>query len=216
MITIIKDKQLINDVFQYDVILVGTSINNALGNGFQRQIRINFPIVDEINKSTNYGDIRKLGTVKVVGTTPVFCLCYINKSKRRPDINPDYLDYDSLENCLKLINENFQGKRIASTILGLSDYEGNGDREKIMNIFEDNSDNIELYLYDYEQVDYQIERKDKWYSIVNNIENLSPEEYREKKKQFHWEDKFGIFKPMPEGITEHEIKQLIKKEKESR
>ena len=65
MITIIKDIPLINDVFNYDVILVGTSINNALGNGFQRQIRINFPVVDEINKSTNYGDIRKLGTVKV-------------------------------------------------------------------------------------------------------------------------------------------------------
>ena len=213
MITIIKDKQLINDVFQYDVILVGTSINNALGNGFQRQIRINFPIVDEINKSTNYGDIRKLGTVKVVATTPIFCLCYINKSKRRPDINPDYLEYVSLEQCLKLINDNFKGKRIASTIIGLSDYEGNGNREKIMNIIEKNSNNIDLYLYDYKQLDYEQERKDKWYDIINNIENLSPDEYREKKKQFHWEDKFGIFKPMPIGITEYEIKQLIKKRK---
>lgn len=213
MITIIKDKQLINDVFQYDVILVGTSINNALGNGFQRQIRINFPIVDEINKSTNYGDIRKLGTVKVVATTPIFCLCYINKSKRRPDINPDYLEYVSLEQCLKLINDNFKGKRIASTIIGLSDYEGNGNREKIMNIIEKNSNNIDLYLYDYTQLDYEQERKDKWYDIINNIENLSPDEYREKKKQFHWEDKFGIFKPMPIGITEYEIKQLIKKRK---
>lgn len=213
MITIIKDIPLINDVFQYDVILVGTSINNALGNGFQRQVKINFSIVDEINKSTNYGDIRKLGTVKVVATTPIFCLCYINKSKRRPDINPDYLDYVSLEQCLKLINDNFKGKRIASTIIGLSDYEGNGNREKIMNIIEKNSNNIDLYLYDYKQLDYEQERKDKWYDIINNIENLSPDEYREKKKQFHWEDKFGIFKPMPIGITEYEIKQLIKKRK---
>lgn len=213
MVTIIKDMPLINDVFKYDVILIGTSINNALGNGFQRQVRINFPVVDEINKSTNYGDIRKLGTVKVVGTTPIFCLCYINKSKRRPDINPDYLDYDSLEKCLKLINENFKGKQVASTILGLSDYEGNGDREKIIEIIENNSNNLDIYLYDYQQLDYEQERKDKWYSIVNNIENLSPEEYRERKKQFHWEDKFGIYKPMPEGITEHEIKQLIKQKK---
>jgi hypothetical protein len=213
MITIIKDIPLINDVFQYDVILVGTSINNALGNGFQRQVKINFPIVDEINKSTNYGDIRKLGTVKVVATTPIFCLCYINKSKRRPDINPDYLDYVSLEQCLKLINDNFKGKRIASTIIGLSDYEGNGNREKIINIIEKNSNNIDLYLYDYKQLDYEQERKDKWYDIINNIENLSPDEYREKKKQFHWEDKFGIYKPMPDGITEHEIKQLIKQKK---
>lgn len=215
MITTINNIPLINDVFNYDVILVGTSINNALGNGFQRQVRINFPVVDEINKSTNYGDIRKLGTVKVVGTTPIFCLCYINKSKRRPDINPDYLDYDSLEKCLKLINENFKGKHVASTIIGLSDYEGNGNKDKIMEIIKNNSNNIDLYLYDYQQLDYEQERKDKWYAIINNIENLSPEEYRERKKQFHWEDKFGIYKPMPEGITEHEIKQLIKKEKES-
>jgi hypothetical protein len=213
MITIIKDIPLINDIFKYDVILVGTSINNALGNGFQRQVRINFPIVDEVNKSTNYGDIRKLGTVKVVGTTTIFCLCYINKSKRRPDLYPDYLDYDSLEKCLNLINENFKDKRVASTIIGLSDYEGNGDKEKIMKIIEANSNNLDMYLYDYQQLDYEQERKDKWYAIVNNIENLSPEEYRELKKQFHWEDKFGIHTPMPENITEYEIKQFIKQKK---
>jgi hypothetical protein len=213
MITIIKDIPLINDIFKYDVILVGTSINNALGNGFQRQVRINFPIVDEVNKSTNYGDIRKLGTVKVVGTTPIFCLCYINKSKRRPDLYPDYLDYDSLEKCLNLINENFKDKRVASTIIGLSDYEGNGDKEKIMKIIEANSNNLDMYLYDYQQLDYEQERKDKWYAIVNNIENLSPEEYRDLKKQFHWEDKFGIHTPMPENITEYEIKQFIKQKK---
>jgi hypothetical protein len=213
MINIIENIPLINDVFKYDVILVGTSINNALGNGFQRQVKINFPVVDDINKTTNYGDIRKLGTVKVVNTTPVFCLCYINKSKRRPDINPDYLDYISLENCLKLINDNFKGKRIASTILGLSDYEGNGDKNKIMDIFKQNSSDIDLYLYDYQQMDYEQERKDKWFSIVNNINNMSPEEYREQKKRFHWEDKFGIFKPIPENMSEYEIKQLIKKRK---
>ena len=108
MITIIKDMPLINDVFNYDVILVGTSILNSLGNGFQHQVKINFPVVDKINKTTNYGDNRKLGTVKVIDSTPIFCLCYINKSKRRPDLIPDYLNYEALENCLKLINENFK------------------------------------------------------------------------------------------------------------
>jgi hypothetical protein len=215
MITIIKDIPLINDVFNYDVILVGTSINNALGNGFQRQVKINFPIVDEVNKSTNYGDVRKLGTVKVINGTPIFCLCYINKSKRRPDLNPEYLDYESLENCLKLINSNFQGKRIASTILGLSDYEGNGNKEKILEIFNKHSNNVDLYLYDYEQKDYEQERKDKWFNIVNQIDKITTLEYREMKKKFHWEQAFGIFKPMPENITEHQIKQIIKQNKGS-
>lgn len=215
MITIVKDIPLINDIFKYDVILVGTSINNALGNGFQRQIRINFPIVDKINKTTNYGDLRKLGTVKVIDSNPIFCLCYINKSKRRPDLNPDYLDYESLESCLSLINENFKGKKIASTIMGVSDYEGNGNLEKIMQIFEKHSSNIDLFLYDYEQTDYEQDRKDRWYNIVNQIGKISNEEYRELKKKFHWENAFGIYKPIPEGMTEYEIKQLIKKEKES-
>lgn len=214
MITIIKDIPLINDVFNYDVILVGTSILNSLGNGFQHQVKINFPIVDKINKTTNYGDNRKLGTVKVIDSTPIFCLCYINKSKRRPDLIPDYLNYEALENCLKLINENFKGKKIASTIMGLSDYEGNGDRNRIMKIFTEHTPDIDIYLYDYTQTDYEQERKDKWYDIVNQIGKITTDEYRELKKRFHWENAFGIYKPMPENITEHEIKQLIKKMKE--
>ena len=82
-----------------------------------------------------------------------------------------------------------------------------------MKIIEANSNNLDMYLYDYQQLDYEQERKDKWYAIVNNIENLSPEEYRDLKKQFHWEDKFGIYTPMPENITEYEIKQFIKQKK---
>ena len=214
MITIIKDMPLINDVFNYDVILVGTSILNSLGNGFQHQVKINFPVVDKINKTTNYGDNRKLGTVKVIDSTPIFCLCYINKSKRRPDLIPDYLNYEALENCLKLINENFKGKKIASTIMGLSDYEGNGDRNRIMKIFTEYTPDIDIYLYDYTQTDYEQERKDKWYDIVNQIGKITTDEYRELKKRFHWENAFGIYKPTPENITEYEIKQLIKKMKE--
>lgn len=213
MITIIKDIPLINDVFNYDVILVGTSILNSLGNGFQHQIKINFPIVDKVNKTTNYGDNRKLGTVKVIDSTPIFCLCYINKSKRRPDLIPDYLNYEALENCLKLINENFKGKKIASTIMGLSDYEGNGDRNRIMKIFTEYTPDIDIYLYDYTQTDYEQEKKDKWYDIVNQIGKITTDEYRELKKRFHWENAFGIYKPMPENITEYEIKQFIKKMK---
>jgi hypothetical protein len=214
MVTIIKNKPLINDVFEYDIILVGTNINNALGNGFQYQVKINFPVVEKINKETKYGDKRKLGTVKVINTTPIFCLLYINKGGYRPDVKPEFIDYEALEKCMKLINENFNGKRIGSTILGLSKYEGGGDREKIMDIIKRNSDNIELFLYDFTQDDYEKERNSRWKNIVSQIGKITTEEYRELKKEFFWRNAFGIFKPIPQGMTENELKAYIKKEKE--
>lgn len=216
MITIIKDKELINDIFQYDVILIGTSIMNSLGNGFQYQIKINFPFVEKINKETNYGDKRKLGTVKVVNSNPIFCLLYINSGRRRPDINPEYLDYDALENCIKLINENFQGKKIASTIIGLDKFEGDGDRHKILDIIQNNSTNIDLYLYDYQQISLDDERNERWNYIVSQINKISRVEYEKLKKEYIWRNAFGIYKPIPYELTITEMKKYIKKEKESK
>lgn len=214
MITIIKDKPLINEVFDYDVILVGTGIVNALGNGFQYQVKVNFPDVDKANKSTNYGDIRKLGTVKVIGLTPAFCLLYIFKTKQRPDKNPDYLDYDALKKCMSLINTAFHGKRIATTFIGASKFDGNGDKQRILEILENEAKDIDLYIYDYEQLTKDEDRNKRWRNITSQIGNISTEEYRELKKRYYWENAYGIFKPMPENMTEYEIKQLIKKEKE--
>ena len=210
MITIIKDKELIYDVYDYDIILIGTSINNALGNGFQYQIKKAFPHVDMANKKTKYGDIRKLGDVHVVKSEPIFCLLYINKGRYRPDINPDYLDYDALESCIKLINENFKGKKIASTIIGKSIYEGDGDEERIMEIIRKHSTDINLFLYDYQQQDRLKVRNEKWQEIKDSI---GDEEYREMKKRYYWENEFGVLKPMPEGLSEYEIKQMIKEHK---
>lgn len=215
MITIIKDKPLINEVFDYDAILVGTGIVNALGNGFQYQVKVNFPDVDKANKSTNYGDIRKLGTVKVIGLTPVFCLLYIFKTKQRPDKNPDYLDYDALKKCMSLINTAFHGKRIATTFIGASKFDGNGDKQRILEILENEAKDIDLYIYDYEQLTKDEDRNKRWRNITSQIGNISTEKYRELKKRYYWENAYGIFKPMPENMTEYEIKQFIKKEKES-
>ena len=45
-INLIHNRHLIEDIFDYDVIIVGTGIHNALGNGFQHDIKINFPAVE--------------------------------------------------------------------------------------------------------------------------------------------------------------------------
>lgn len=214
MITIIENKPLIYDVYNYDVILVPTSINNALGNGFQYEIKKSFPYVDEVNKTTAYGDVRKLGTVQVTTVNNLtFCLLYINKGRYRPDLNPDYLNYEALESCMKLINEHFKDKKIASTILGHSIYEGNGDKEKIIDIIKNNSNNINLTLYDYQQQDRETVRNQKWKEIVDAIGKVSQEEYREMKKLYLWQNAYGVLSTPPHDMTEHQVKQFIKQNK---
>lgn len=214
MITVVENKQLIYDINNYDVILVGTSINNALGNGFQYQIKKSFPEVDVANKNTPYGDQRKLGTVQVVNKyDKTFCLCYINKSRRRPDLQPDYLNYSALESCIQIINSNFKNKKIASTILGHSVYEGDGDKERILQIINDNAKDINLTLYDFQQPDYEQDRNERWKNIVDSIGKISTEEYREMKKLYHWQNAYGPLSSPPADMTEREVKQFIKQNK---
>ena len=77
MVTIEKDKDLIWEVDNYDVILVGTSVYNMLTNGFQSKIGLKYPILNEVNDKTNYGDMRKLGLRKTIDTNkPILSLMY--------------------------------------------------------------------------------------------------------------------------------------------
>ena len=63
---IIVGEDLVNEVQKYDVILVGASIYNSQGNGFQKKLCRNFPEIDRINKQTNYGDVNKLGNCQII------------------------------------------------------------------------------------------------------------------------------------------------------
>lgn len=206
-----KETNLINHIYDYDVILVGTGIYNALGNGFQRDMRLVHPSIDKANKGTLYGDKRKLGTVTVVESNGItICLCYINKGRFRPDLNPEYVDYNAVQKCLELIKENFQGKRIATTLLGYDLYEGDGDESKLKTIFENvfNDSDVDVYLF--EQEDYEERRNQEWKRIKSLI---GTNEYREEKKKYLWKETFGIYKPMP-NVSETEIKEIIKEYKE--
>ena len=214
MLTVIENEQLIEHIYEYDVILVGTSIMNALGNGFQYQVRINFPEVDKANKATKYGDLRKLGTVKVIDTKPIFCLLYISKGGYRKDIKPEYIDYQSLEETIKLINDNFKGKKIASTVIGVNQYEGGGDKEKILDILERNTKDIELFLYDSEQYDYAKERDSRWKNIVSQIGNIGHEEYENLKKELSI--KYADDRKMYTASKNDFIQGILKKAKEKK
>lgn len=192
-INLIHDKYLIEEIFDYDVIIVGTGIHNALGNGFQHDVKINFPIVEETVKKTPYADVRKLGTVTVVNTKPIFCVGFIHQGGYRKDLTPDYLKYDALENVLSLIDDNFEGKRIATTLIGSSKFDGNGDKNKIIELFERLSDKNQYFIYDYEQRDYRELNNEKWNNITSLVGKIPYEELRKLKDEYIKERKYGIY-----------------------
>lgn len=191
-INIIHNKHLIEDIFDYDVIVLGTGIHNALGNGFQYDVKINFPIVEETVKKTPYADPRKLGTVTVINGKPVFCVGFIHQGGYRKDLTPDYLNYDSLKNVLSLIDENFENKRIACPLIGCSKYDGNGDENAVLTLFKALSDRNEYFIYDYEQRDYREVNNEKWNEIISKVGKIPYEELRRLKDEYIKIRKYGI------------------------
>ena len=155
MITISKDKDPIWDVENYDVVLLGTSIYCMLSGGFQSKIRFKYPIVEEKNDKTKYGDRRKLGTrLTINDINPTVSLMYI---ATYPNNKRCFLDYEALENCLKTANVEFKGKKVLSTIIGSSNFDGNGDINKCLDIIEKLTPDLNLYIYDYKQLSRQKE-----------------------------------------------------------
>ena len=211
MIKIVKDRDLIYEVYDYDLILVGTSIMNNLGNGFQYKVGLNFPnVYDAAKTATKYGDVRKLGKVSIVSDILSCALCYITKGTYRPDIIPYSLDYDSLKHCLEIISKHYGNLKIASTVLGNSQYEGGGDKEKIFEVFNNILGNCDVTLYDYQQISINDEKKLSWKKVV---ESVGTDEYEEVKKSYFWTWGAGIYEPMPEGVDLKELKEILKNRK---
>ena len=218
MITIKHNEDLIYHVKEYDVVLVGTTINNALGNGFQKEVERSFRYVSDRNKATVYGDNKKLGQCLVVMGEPIFCLCYIFKMRNLPSKKPDVLDYDALENCLTLINDEFAGKNIATTVIGASEYDGGGDPKKVLEIIKKALTDVNVTIYDYQQPNYREEDKKIFKDIVNRRKKgeITSEEYQELKKKYIWEQYHGFYDEMPKNLTYNELKDYINNEKRER
>jgi hypothetical protein len=192
-INLIHNTPLIEDIFNYDVIIIGTGIHNALGNGFQYDMKINFPIIEETVKKTKYADPRKLGSVSVINMKPIVCIGFIHKGGYRSDLKSDYLDYDALKEVVELINDHFKGKRIATTLIGCSQYDGNGNIQRVLSLFEGLSDENEYFLYDYEQRDYRVVNNEKWATINNLVGKIPYKELRKLKDEFIKIRKYGIY-----------------------
>lgn len=148
MIKIVKDKDPIWDTDNFDVILIGTSTLNRLTNGFQSKIRYKYPFVEEANQKTKYGDAAKLGTRLTVGEKPIISLMYICNYASSALNN---VDYDALTKCLKTANAEFKGKSVLMTIVGASEFDGNGDKDKCLEIIKENTEDLNVTIYDYVQ-----------------------------------------------------------------
>ena len=152
MINVIKDVDIYDHFSEYDVILIGTNLYCTMSQGIQLKVMLNYHYAFERNLETKYGDIEKLGTVlecKSEGE-PTFCLCFITKGYNfRPDLEKDYLSYEALEKCLNLVNILYKGKNIACPLLGSSRFDGNGDKEKIYEIFNRTLKDVNVTIFDY-------------------------------------------------------------------
>ena len=180
MLKIIKDKDPLWETDKFDVILIGTSIYNQLNGGFQSKMKYKYPIVDEKNRETKYADFSKLGTRITINDTPIISLMYIC-GYPRPNI--DTVDYDSLTKCLLTANAEFRGKKVMATILGSSQFDGNGDKDKCLKIIEDSTKDLDITLYDYEQKKRADEiREQKMY--LKSLQYTDIEKYNKLKNVF--------------------------------
>ena len=154
MINIIKDVDIYDHFFFFFSILIGTNLYCTMSQGVQLKVMLNYPYAYNKNLETKYGDKDKLGTVlecKSEGE-PTFCLCFITKGYNfRPDLESDYLSYEALEKCLNLVNILYKGKNIACPLLGSSRFDGNGNKEKIYEIFNKTLKDVNVTIFDYFQ-----------------------------------------------------------------
>lgn len=179
MLNIIKDIDVYDHLDEYDVILIGTNLYCTMSQGIQLKVMLNYPYVFNKNLETKYGDREKLGTIlecKADGE-PTFCLCFITVGYNfRPDLESDYLSYEALESCLRFINIKYKGKKVACPLLGSSRFDGNGDKDRIYELFEKTVTDVDLTIYDYYQMSRAEEMK-VWWSDEQEIRETDRDEY---------------------------------------
>ena len=172
MINIIND-EISNHLDEYDVILVGTNCYQVLRNGFQYEIGKKYPHVKELNNQTKYGDVSKVGTILECGGTPAITLLYISFGYNFKGNDNEYVDYDGLTRCLKLCNLLYKGKKVATTLLGCTHYDGNGNQDKVISVINTIITNFNLDIYDYNQVSHRIHKRIEFAELKKKNKKVS-------------------------------------------
>lgn len=190
MINIIHNELLINHSNEYDVVLVGTNCYQVLRNGFQYEIARKFPHVKVMNNQTKYGDISRVGTILECKnhTEPLITLLYISFGYNFKGNDKEYIDYDGLRQCLKLCNILYKKKKVATTMLGCTFFDGNGSPEKVMEIMNETIKNFQLDVYDYEQINHREHKRQEFIELKNKRNKLDFNKEKENPLQNDKED----------------------------
>ncbi len=177
MINVVKDIDLMDNICNHDVILIATNVYCTMSQGIQREIALNYPYVREDNLNLGkYGDVSKLGTLLECkrDNEPLIVLLYSYRGyPYRKQMDEDYLDYHSLEKCLIKVNKKYANLNIGTTFLGCSRFDGNGDKNKVMEIMEKTLTDVNVTVYDY----YQKSRSEKLKEIRTNELKLKEVSY---------------------------------------
>lgn len=194
-----------DDIYKYDVVLFGMGINNGMAKGFSYEIGLNFPQVLISEGRYKYGDTRKFGTIHETECDGIiFVACYMSSVSKRKNIKKDFVDYESLDKCLKSIQEKYYNKKIGSYLLGCEEHEGDGDVDKLMCIFKKHFNDNQLFtLYLSKQRDFKAEMVNKigrlYYSLKDG--KITYEEYYNARRILEWRAKHGIYSEVPEDYV---------------
>lgn len=150
---------------EYDVVLLGCSIYCMIESGFGGKLKNIYPVIQECDDKTPYADQRKLGTTLTISETyPAFALLYVC---RYPLQGRTTVDYDAVEKCLTIANVEFKGKKVMATIIGAGRFDGQGDKERCLEIIERCCTNLDVDVYDYEQLTMREERRLEYQKNAN-------------------------------------------------
>ena len=203
--TIVRNNKILDDVYNgvYDAVLVPMSIYNSMNSGFVYEVGLNFKNVKEEERKTPYADRRKYGTIFIIKDVADFIMCYMHNGGYKKNEDGSFVSYDNLRSCLKQVNDEYKGKNVASVVMGADKADGNGEKEKILSIFEETCKDVNLTIYDYEQEDIQL----KFFHRIAELRQkrmdnvITSEEYKTLRSKLEWERRNGRFIEMPDGYT---------------
>ena len=136
---------LVKQAEEFDLIGHGANCFCTMGSGIAPLIKNKFPEAFEVDCETLVGDRKKLGTISYTKrTTPIVVNCYSQYDYRGRRNNIMDLNYDALRSAMKLIKENFSGKRMGFPMIG-SGLAG-GDWNIISKIIEEELDGEDVTI----------------------------------------------------------------------
>lgn len=201
LIKINSEKDLILDVYKYEVVLFPMGINNGMSNGITYQIALNFPEVKESENETGYGDRRKLGTIHETEVSGIkFVACYIHEGGYKKNNDGSYLNYQALVDCLLTVKKEYCNKKIATILIGCNYSDGQYNKDIILETFKNILGNCNVTIYTKKEIDYRLEMFREIASVRKQLRDkeINRKEYFKIRSEIEWRRKNGIFAIMPE------------------